>query len=277
MTQEVSFLIVIPTLNSFHKLERFRKSIITQDYNNWRVIFVDGDSDKEHKDWLNSCVELDKRFQIYFENNEIRGIYPSMSFGAEFANENEWIIFLGSDDWFSSDNSLSYIAKEISFNFEEIEQKLIICGTQFLENKTNSVLRINNVPNFKSISNKNLANLVFLGYVPTHQSLCFSGNLLKQLMPYSTKYHLAADSQLILKMLTLENFNIIFINKILINIEAGGLSSKFLFKRIKEVLKIYLNYFKLIFFIPFTLRYLNKTFSRIKIMYELKKIINLLK
>ena len=49
-----------------------------------------------------------------------------MSYGAGFANKNDWVIFLGSDDWFSSNNSLSSIAKEIAHNTNQIKQKLII-------------------------------------------------------------------------------------------------------------------------------------------------------
>jgi glycosyltransferase len=274
MSEEISFLIVIPTLNSFEKLKRFRKSLISQNFEKWRVVFVDGNSNKDHKDWLNACVESDQRFCVYYENNETKGIYPSMSYGAQFANKNDWIIFLGSDDWFYSKNSLVYIANKISQNSNEIEQKLIICGTQFIEKTTNDVIRINSVPNFRFISNKRLSKSIFFGYVPAHQSLCFSQSLLKKLMPYSTKYHLAADSELIFKMLTLNNFNIVFIKNILINIEAGGLSSRFLFKRLREVLLIYVNYFKFIFFIPLTLRYLRKILSRIKLFDVLNKLIN---
>ena len=272
MSEEISFLIVIPTLNSFDKLKRFRKSIISQDFKNWRVIYVDANSNKEHKDWLNECAESDQRFFVYFENNEIKGIYSAMSYGAEFANKNDWVIFLGSDDWFSSNNSLSSIAKEIAHNTNHIKQKLIICGTQFVEKKTNLVIRINSVPNYRYTSNKNLAKSIFYGYVPAHQSLCFSQSLLEELMPYSRKYYLAADSDLILKMLNLNNFNIVFIKKILINIQAGGLSSRFLFRRLKEVLIIYLNYFEYNFILPFILRYLRKIFSRIKLFYISKKL-----
>ena len=275
MSEEISFLIVIPTFNSFDKLIRFKKSIISQDFNNWRVVYIDANSNKEHKDWLNACVESDQRFFVCYENNKIKGIYPSMSYGAGFANKNDWVIFLGSDDWFSSENSLSSIAKAISYDSKQIDQKLIICGTQFVEKKTNAAIRINRVPNFRYTSNKNLAKSIFFGYVPAHQSLCFSRSLLQKLMPYSRKYYLAADSELILKMLTLNNFNIVFIKKILINIQAGGLSSRFLSRRLKEVLLIYLNYFEFNFFLPFILRYLRKIFSRIKLFNASNKYNNL--
>ncbi len=272
MSKEISFLIIVPTYNSFKKLKRLKKSLLSQTFQNWRVIFIDANSIQKHKAWLKACVSLDKRFIAYEESNEIKGIFPSMSFGAAFAKKNDWVIFLGSDDWFSSSNSLFSIAKNINENIEKFNQELIICGTQFIDERNNSVVRINNVPNFRFISNKKLANLMFFGYVPAHQSLCLSYDLLKKLMPYSKKYHLAADLDLIFKMLSLKKFKIIFINKILINIQSGGLSSKYLHKRLKEVLLIYVNYFKFYFFIPFILRYLIKILSRLRLINRLKKL-----
>ena len=274
MSKAISFLIVIPTFNSYLKLKRLKQSLDSQTFKNWRVIFIDADSKKEHKDWINSCVNFDERFLTYAESKGRKGIYPSMSYGAEFAKINDWILFLGSDDWFSSINSLSSIANTISNNLQEIDQKLIICGTQFINKNNNAILRINNVPNLRFTSNNKLEKLIYFGYVPTHQSLCFSQDLLKKLMPYSNKYILAADADLIFKMLSLEEFKIIFIKKILINIEAGGVSSKFLYKRLKEVFIIYVNYFKFNFFIPLFLRYVKKISERIMLSKIFKKFIN---
>ncbi len=270
MSDNIGFLIIVPTYNSYEVLKRFYDSIKSQSHQKWRVIFIDADSNKEHKQWLNRCVASDDRFIFFDEPEESRGIFPSMSYGAQFAKSDEWIMFLGSDDWFASNNSLSSIASEIFFRIEIYDPKIIIFGTQFLNKKNNNIIRINNNPNFKVISNKKLANFLFFGYVPAHQSLCFSSDFLGKIMPYSKNYKLAADSHLILKMLSQGHFKIIFLNKILINIQAGGLSSKFLFKRLKEVLLIYIQHYKFSFIVPFTLRYFLKIISRIKTSITLK-------
>ena len=273
MSKEIRFLIIVPTFNSFKKLRRLKKSLLSQTFQNWSVIFIDAPSNQKHKEWLSACVDFDKRFKSYEESKKIKGIFPSMSYGAGFAKKNDWIIFLGSDDWFYSKNSLFSIAKTISQNLRKIDQKLIIYGTQFIHKNNREVIRINNVPKFRFISNKKLSNLLFFGYVPTHQSLCFSYDLIKKLMPYSNKYNLAADSDLIFKMLSLKEFKIVFIKKVLINIQAGGLSSKNLNKRLKEVLLIYINHYRFNFFIPFILRYLKKILSRLKLINRLKNFI----
>ena len=263
MIKEIEFLIIVPTYNSYKDLKKFTSSIKSQSYKNWRTIFIDGDSLKVHKVWLRKCAEIDSRFIVIDELKESKGIYPAMSLGAKFAKKNEWIIFLGSDDWFSSPDSLNEISMFIKRS-KKLNPKLVISGSQFINKNTNQVLRVNKLPSFKLIDNKKLANLIFFGFMPTHQSLCFSGDLLENLMPYSMEYFLAADSKLVFKMLNLESFKILFINKILINIQSGGISSKYFVKRLKEVLLIYLRFYKVKFFIPFTYRYLKKILSRIR-------------
>tara|TARA_Y100000739_G_C20606386_1_gene465792 strand:+ start:1048 stop:1857 length:810 start_codon:yes stop_codon:yes gene_type:complete len=266
MIEDIEFLIIIPTYNSYKDLRKFTSSIKSQSHQKWRTVFVDGDSTENHKDWLKSCVEKDRRFIFIDEEKDRKGIYPSMSLGAQYAKNNEWIIFLGSDDCFSSSESLSQISSNLK-KYKKDKFKLVICGTQFINKNTNQILRVNKLPSLKFIDNKKLEKLVFFGFMPAHQSLCFSADLLENLMPYSNNYFLAADSRLVFKMLTLNYFKILFINKIHINIRSGGISSKYLFKRIKEVLFIYLRFYKVNFFVPFTLRYLKKILSRIKYFY----------
>ena len=264
MDSKVNFLIIVPTYNSFKKLEQLVNSLKSQIYKNWKVIFIDGPSNDNHKNWLKTCAKNDKRFFVIEERKDKKGIFPAMSYGAEFANNNEWIIFLGSDDWFSSEKSLITIKRKILFFKEKKnDPKLFIYGTQFLKEKSKRIIRYDSFPNIKYATNTELARLIFCGYVPTHQSLCFSSDLIKKIMPYSLKYHLAGDLDIIFKMLSIEKFEIVFIKKRLVNIQLGGISSKLLFTRLKEVLIIYFEYYKYIFIIPLFLRYFKKFSSLI--------------
>ena len=135
MLNDIEFLIIIPTYNSYKNLRKFTSSIKSQSHKKWRTIFIDADSSKPHKDWLKNCVELDNRFSIIDELEDFKGIYPSMSLGAKFAKKKEWVIFFGSDDWFSSPESLSQIALNI-INNKNLNPKLLICGSQFIDKKS---------------------------------------------------------------------------------------------------------------------------------------------
>ena len=263
MDNKVNFLIIVPTYNSYKNLEELVNSLKSQIYKNWKVIFIDAPSNENHKNWLKTCAKSDSRFSVVEERKDSRGIFPAMSYGVEFANNNEWIIFLGSDDWFSSNKSLITIKRKILF-FQEttINPKLFIFGTQFLKEKTKRIIRYDSFPNINFATNIDLSKLIFFGYVPTHQSLCFSSDLIKKIMPYSLNYLLAGDLDIIFKMLDIEKFDIAFIKDKLVNIQSGGISSKLLFTRLKEVLIIYFEYYKYIFIIPFFLRYFKKFLSR---------------
>ena len=92
MDTKVNFLIIVPTYNSYNKLEQLVNSLKSQIYKNWKVIFVDAPSNDNHKNWLKTCAKTDKRFFVIEERKDKNGIFPAMSYGAEFANNNEWII-----------------------------------------------------------------------------------------------------------------------------------------------------------------------------------------
>ena len=265
MSKEIRFLIIVPTYNSSRILGRLVNSLKNQTFQNWNTLFIDAYSNKENEDLLFNYIKSDKRFSLKRETEEFKGIFPSMTLGAKSAIDGDWVIFLGSDDWFSSNLSLDKIAKDIldnkKFGYESLG---IIYKTQFLKSGNNKLLRYNKIPAKDFIDKNKLGLLMFFGYVPVHQSVCFSAELLKKLMPYSHKYILASDCELFFKLSILNQWRIIVLDDVLINIQAGGLSSRHFYRRIKEVLLIYIRKYKFYFLIPFLLRYLRKFFLRIR-------------
>ena len=263
MTNKTKFFIIVPTLNSYKDLNKFCISLKTQTHKEWRVVFVDGQSSKKHKNFIRSLC-IDKRFKVIEEENFSRGIYQSMTYGMEFANEEEWVIFLGSDDWFSSPFSLEIMDKEIMQLNGLKKFNLLLYGTKFVQKKTSNILRINNIP---YIVRRNFSKLLFLGYMPMHHSACFSFDLIKKHMPYDSNYNLAADCDLFLRISKNKKLSIKYVDKILINIQGGGISSTSTFKRIYEVISIYIKYYGISFFIPFGMRYIRKIISRFKCFF----------
>ena len=267
--EQITFLFIVPTLNSYKKLPKLIDSLTNQTYSFWRCLLVDGDSNEKHKKWVKSIVKKDQRFISINENKNERGIYPAMSKGYKSAFINDWIIFLGSDDWLSSRNVISSLVESISKNsFKKID--LLISSTDLVNPKTKKISRSHPIKSDIFIERERFLKLLFFGYMPNHQSLCFSYDLLGTLMPYSEDFDFASDNELILKLSLCKEFKrILFCTQKTINIEAGGISSKFILKRTLEVAKIYFRYYKFKFFIPFSLRYINKI--RYKIL-NFKKI-----
>lgn len=265
MFKEIRFLIIVPTYNSSLILGRLVKSLKNQTFQNWKTIFIDAYSNKKNEDLLFNHIKSDKRFSLKRETKEFKGIFPSMTLGAKSAVENDWVIFLGSDDWFSSSLSLEKMARKIldnkKFNHDDLG---ILYKTQFLKIGNNKLLRYNKIPAKAFINKKKLSSLMFFGYVPIHQSICFSQRLLLKLMPYSDEYKLASDCELFFKFSRISQWRLFILDEVLINIQAGGLSSRHFYRRIKEVLLIYWRKYKLYFIIPFSLRYVRKFFLRIR-------------
>ena len=58
MDNKVNFLIIVPTYNSYKKLEQLVKSLKSQIYKNWKVIFIDAPSNDNHKNPFSSNIDL---------------------------------------------------------------------------------------------------------------------------------------------------------------------------------------------------------------------------
>ena len=95
----IKFLVVVPTLNSYQLLPKFTQSLQSQTFQDWRCLFIDGPSSKEHRQWLNNCCQADQRFQWSEQKPQHQKIFGAMNQGFQEAKPEEWILFWGSDDW----------------------------------------------------------------------------------------------------------------------------------------------------------------------------------
>ena len=106
-------LIIVPTLNSYKILQKLIDSLHKQTYREWRVIFIDGNSDKNHKKWLMQKCKNDKFLNFIQQDEKSKGIYGAMNDGFKKAYKDEWIFFWGSDDWAYSNKSFEKLSKVI--------------------------------------------------------------------------------------------------------------------------------------------------------------------
>ena len=67
--KKISFLFIVPTLNSYKKLPKLVNSLTNQSYQKWRCVFVDGNSENAHKKWIKSICKDDSRFIMINEND----------------------------------------------------------------------------------------------------------------------------------------------------------------------------------------------------------------
>ncbi len=100
-----NFLIVSAFYNAAPFIERCVGSIISQDYSNYRVLFIDDASTDGSFDLID---EYDKFIKI--KNNENKGLlYNYAKYVPMYANEDDIIVVVDGDDALHGNKSLSYL------------------------------------------------------------------------------------------------------------------------------------------------------------------------
>ena len=107
---KISFLIVVPTLDSFELLPRLVVSLQSQTFELWRLCFVDGPSCSEHRAWLVNCCEADPRCSWVPQDPDEVGIFGAMNQGFSMTLSTDFLLFWGSDDWAASPTVLGELA-----------------------------------------------------------------------------------------------------------------------------------------------------------------------
>ena len=250
----ISILIIVPTKNSTKYLGKLINSLIEQEDPNWRVIFVDFNSEKFHKDYLKGICESDKRFKIKKQISKT-GIYGAQNIGFKFCNNNEWILFWGADDYASNKKVISNIRKTI---FKNKLYDLIIFKGRFVDLKTGKEKSKDHFTKLKTrnLQNYNYKKLLFFGFRQSHQGTLINPRLNLKDLRYDEKLYLAADLNFFLDCSNKKGLISKTVNTNIVDIGIGGISRKRHIQRFTEVIYIYWKNFKFLFFVPFFLRYL---------------------
>lgn len=251
-----SILIIVPTLNSYKILPKLVDSLLRQSSKNWRLLFIDGESNLTHRSYLINLEKKYKQISYIIQNKNDPYIYGAMNVGFKSYKSNEWLIFWGSDDWAYDDFIIEKLEKLINSG-DFINSDLIFCDALYMKSKKRG-----RKSSFRIINN-NLRLSLFLGFSPPHQGVIFSPNIIKKKNSYTNKYYLASDLDYFLSV-SKRNLIVKRFNQIIVKMSKGGISGNMIKKRLKEVLEIYKNEFGIYFFIPLMFRYIIR-FSQILI------------
>lgn len=266
---DIKFLFIVPTLNAGFNINKFSKLIRKQTYKNWRVIFVDGGSCNRDLNIFKKLICLDKRFDLVKQLDKSTGIFGAMNVGFKLADNDEYLFFWGSDDFIYEQNTLENINNLILKYRNNLYEKnhFYIFKARYINTQKNLLRRFSSFPRNKNLSilQKNYFSiLLFLGFVPPHQSTIFTPKSRKILENYSVQYKLSADLEYFLSVSKNNNITYEYEDIQVVNMSDSGISSKYLFLRLSNVFCIYLKFYKLLFFVPFISRYFIRFFSKIK-------------
>ncbi len=208
--RKIKLSIITPSLNSDKSLAYTLSSVYDQTYKNFEHIIVDGGSTDHTLDILKKHRVLNKKI-IIAKNTTI---YEAINIGIKKA-KGDYIIVLNTDDILHNKKTLENAVNVIKNSSEKI----------YLGN----VIYFNNYE-FNEISRhypaKNFRNWMFsFGLMPPHPASFISSSLAKKNL-YNTKFKIAADFDIFLRLLKLKKYPFKYLNQTITRMRTGGVSGK---------------------------------------------------
>ncbi|SFO47995.1 Glycosyltransferase involved in cell wall bisynthesis [Algoriphagus ornithinivorans] len=199
-----TFSIILPTYNSARTISKALESILDQDYKNYEVLVMDGNSEDNTVQIVKGCN--DPRIKIISKRDN--GIYDAMNKGVALA-KGEWLYFLGSDDTFYSDDVLGKVVSSFRPEMEVVYGN--VCRTKY-ESFYDGLFDEN------KILKRNIC----------HQAIFIKKSLFNRIGNFNIHYKSTADWDHNMRWLLSPSIQHFFINEIIANYADGGFSSKFI-------------------------------------------------
>lgn len=202
--------IITVCYNSDATIRDTLESIASQSYTNFEHIIVDGGSTDNTpniiRDWSKHSITL--------VSEPDNGIYDAMNKGIALA-KGEYIGMLNSDDYFAKPTALEMIAARLATNnVDAVFSCLDIVDPANL----NWVLRKYRIRNYTPF-------MLRIGVMPPHPTFYCKKSCYEKAGPYRTDYLIAADFEMLVRLLLKCHISWKFIDESLVKMRAGGLSS----------------------------------------------------
>lgn len=210
MTQSIKISVITVCYNSAATIGDTLKSIASQSYKNFEHIVVDGGSTDDSlaiiRGWAGHSIRL--------VSEPDNGIYDAMNKGITLA-KGEYIGMLNSDDYFASPLALEKIVARIKAgNVDAVFFCLDIVDPANLDR----VLRKYRVSTFSTF-------MLRIGVMPPHPTFYCKKSCYEKAGWYRTDYRIAADFEMLARLLLRHNISWSFIDDTLVKMRSGGLSS----------------------------------------------------
>ncbi|WP_439697073.1 glycosyltransferase family 2 protein [Mucilaginibacter sp. AW1-7] len=207
-SNNIRFSVIIPTYNSGRTLKRCLDSIVSQRYDRFEILLIDGASTD---DTLGIITDYRQRYPfIHYRSGPDRGIYDAMNKGIDIA-AGDWLYFLGSDDTLYNDGVLAAVAGKIDEGQGEVIYGSVVMRGQ---NKWN----LDNV-----VFDGEYTMPKFIDRNICHQAIFYKATLVKTAGYFSLEYITNADFDYNLRCYARSAF--VYADLIIANFHVGGQSS----------------------------------------------------
>jgi glycosyltransferase involved in cell wall biosynthesis len=262
----ISLSIIVPTLDSYQQLPSLVKSLKSQTITCWKVLFIDGKSNKLHRDWLNNQSVEDSRFQTISQDESYTGIYGAMNQGLHILDgSDDWVLFWGSDDMAASPEVFEKLVNIISSDMASGKiADLYVCRGRYFTLHRGTVDHINTYKKKRESSfgwRGSFRRSLFLGSTPPHQATIFGPRVRSILSHYNTDFILASDLDGFLRISKFSGIIVKLVDLELVLMGDRGVSALQGKRRYQEVVIAYKKAFGALWMIPFILRYFQRLIS----------------
>lgn len=204
--------IITPTYNSKIMIKDCIESVVNQSYKNFEHLIIDGASTDKT---LQILQEYRNHLTVLMSEPD-QGIYDAMNKGINLAT-GEIVGFLNSDDFYIKTNILSKVANIF------IEDPLLDgCYADLLYTDKLNTSRI--VRYYKS--KKFVPGAFAKGWCPPHPTFFLRRSVFERFGNFNLNYSLAADVELMMRLLEINNIRIRYVPELWVKMRMGGVTNK---------------------------------------------------
>jgi glycosyltransferase involved in cell wall biosynthesis len=207
--------IIIATFNSSATLQKTLDSILSQDWQEWEVLIVDGVSTDNTVGIMEENARRDHRIRFISERDQ--GVYDAMNKGIVMAR-GEWVYFLGSDDRLFGPQVLHSVFNEPGLS-----------GFDFVYANVVS-------PSFKSLYDGEFTFEKLLSNNISHQAIFYKKKIFDRIGNYNLRYRGYADWDLNIRCFADSGIRTKYLEGVIAEFGADGISSRHDISFLQEVL-----------------------------------------
>jgi glycosyltransferase involved in cell wall biosynthesis len=202
--------LITVVFNGAATLEHTIRSVIEQTYDNVEHIIIDGGS-------TDATLDILRKYQDdidYWVSKEDAGIYDAMNKGIVLAR-GDYIGMLNSDDYFANPSALEKITTCLKEgNVDAVFSCLDIVDPANLDR----LVRKYRISRFSPF-------MLRIGIMPPHPTFYCKKSCYEKAGPYRTDYRIAADFEMLVRLLLKYQITWKFIDETTVKMRSGGLSS----------------------------------------------------
>ncbi len=257
-----SLRIVVPTLNSHALLPRLLASLQQQSWPHWQLLFIDGPSGPEHRQWLEQCCAADPRCRWFEQDPSEPGIFGAMNQGFALASPDVWLLFWGSDDWAAAPTVLAEVAATLATAAAQgMAPDLLVCRGRYADAATGALARATAFQPAGLLGTASYRRALLLGSTPPHQATLFGPGARQRLARYAKGFRLSADLDYFLQLSRHPGLRVQCLDLELVHMADGGVSGQQTQRRLQEVRQAYRRALGWRWWFPFCVRYVRRLAS----------------